>query len=269
MRERKGIMIPFKPIRRSRISDKVAEELKRSIVVGRFKRGEKLPSERALAEAFQVSRVAIHEALRVMEISGFIARRRGAMGGSYVTDLTLEHSINAFEDLFKAGKISIEEIHGVRSVVEAEIARLAALNITADYARKLRDSLAHEEASPESLSEDMARKMALHLILAEACGNRFLETLEKSLMGLIKIAVETMYSEAHGDFDLFKLHPPDMHRPIVDAVVAGDASAAAAASSEHAFAYGENLRRAERAFRRGKRFHTLPDREEPAALVQR
>ena len=114
----------FKPIKQSRVSEEVAEQLKQSIIAGHFKEGDKLPSERDLANEFQVSRVAIHEALRSLESSGFIVTRQGPTGGSYVTELTFESSVNAFRDLYIAEKISISEVHHVRRVVEAEIASL-------------------------------------------------------------------------------------------------------------------------------------------------
>jgi GntR family transcriptional regulator, transcriptional repressor for pyruvate dehydrogenase complex len=245
-------MSTFKPITQHRVSARVAEQLKKSIIVGAFKAGDKLPSERELAEDFQVSRVAIHEALRSLEGSGFITVRQGPAGGSFVTDLTFERSVNAFQDLFVAEKISIEEVHQVRSVVEAEIARLAASRTTDEFARRLRESLSTEELPVEDLASDITRKMAVHFILGEMCGNRFLEALERTLMGLIRIAVETMNRETGGAFDLLKLHPEDMHRPIIEAVIAGDGEAAARAAKEHAFKYGENLRQAEKAYRERK-----------------
>ena len=58
--------------------------------------GEKLPTERELAGQFQVSRVAIREALRKLEHAGFMVTRQGATGGAYVTDLTFEYLVNAF-----------------------------------------------------------------------------------------------------------------------------------------------------------------------------
>ena len=123
----------FKPIKLSRLSDEVIDQLKESILLGHFKAGDRLPSERELAEEFQVSRVAIREALRALENSGFITTRQGATGGAYVTDLTFEHLANAFLDLFLANKISIPELYQVRLLIEPEVARLAALNITYDY----------------------------------------------------------------------------------------------------------------------------------------
>ncbi|MBA4416715.1 MAG: FadR family transcriptional regulator [Syntrophus sp. (in: bacteria)] len=242
----------FKPIRQTRISEEVAEQLKRSIITGNFKEGDKLPSERDLAEEFQVSRVAIHEAMRSLEISGFIETRQGPAGGSYVTELTFERSVNAFQDLYAAEKISIPEILHVRRVVEAEVARLAARNITPEYAQRLKDALEIEElpVQPLSVSEDMDRKMAVHFILAEMSGNRFLEALVRSLMGLIRITVKTI-AEA-GEDGVFRLHPAGMHHPIVDAVIAGDASAAARAAKEHAIEFGDNLSKLEKSYREKK-----------------
>ncbi len=53
-------MPSFKPIKQSRVSGEVAEQqLKQSILLGHFGTGDKLPSERDLAEQFQVSRIAI------------------------------------------------------------------------------------------------------------------------------------------------------------------------------------------------------------------
>ena len=242
----------FKPIRQSRVSDRVAQQMKQAIIIGHSKAGDKLPSERDLAEQFQVSRVAVHEALRSLEAAGFIVTRQGPTGGCYVTDLTFERSVNAFQDLFIAEKISIEEVHHVRSVIESEIARLAAINVTPGYARRLLECVSTEELPTDSLVEDMARKMEVHLILAEMCGNRFLEALERSLMGLIRIAVETMDRDAGGGGVYLHLHPQGMHGPIVDAVVAGDAEAAAEAAKKHATEYGENLRKAEKAYREKK-----------------
>ena len=169
----------FKPIKQLRISEEVAEQLKQSIVSGHFKPGEKLPPERDLAEEFRVSRVAIREGLRKLEHAGFILTRQGATGGAYVTDLNFEYLVNAFLDLFLADKISIPELHHVRLLIEPEVARLAASNITPEYAQQLKEALDIEELPIASLSVDVDRKQRVHFIFAEMCGNRFFEALMK------------------------------------------------------------------------------------------
>ncbi len=69
-------MIRFKPVRQGRISEEIAQQLKESILLGLFKPGDRLPSERDLAEQFRVSRVVIREALRALENLGFILTRQ-------------------------------------------------------------------------------------------------------------------------------------------------------------------------------------------------
>lgn len=233
----------FKPIKQLRISEEVAEQLKESIVSGHFNPGEKLPSERDLAEQFQVSRVAIREALRKLEHAGFIVIRQGVTGGAYVTDLTFEYLVNAFLDLFLADKISIPELHHVRLLIEPEVARLAASNTTSEYAQRLKEALDIEELSITSLSADVDRKQRVHFILAEMCGNRFFEALMRSLLGLTKEVVEAVNPDP--DY----VHPKGMHRSVVEAVVAGNAQAAAEAMKKHTIDFGENFIKMERTYR--------------------
>jgi DNA-binding FadR family transcriptional regulator len=70
----------FKTIKQSRIPEEVLDQLKESILHGKFKSGEKLPSERELIDEFQVSRGVIREAVRALEITGFVVLRQGPAG---------------------------------------------------------------------------------------------------------------------------------------------------------------------------------------------
>lgn len=237
-------MSRFKPIRPVRVSDEVFEQLKQSILLSHFKSGERLPTERDLAEEFQVSRVAIREALRNLENTGFISTRQGATGGAFVTDLTFDHLARSFLDLFLAEKISLPEFYKVRLLVEPEMARLAAARITPEYAQRLREALEAEERPIHSLEEDFERKTAVHFILAEMCGNRFFEALVRSLMELTRRVVEA------GDPDFHFIHPTGMHRPIVEAVLTGNPPKAAQAMKKHAVEFGKILIAREQTFRR-------------------
>jgi len=237
-------MTIFKPIRQLRVSEEVAEQLKQSILLGHFKTGDKLPSERDLAEEFKVSRVAIREALRVLENSGFIATRQGITGGAYVTELSFQNLVSAFLDLFLSDRISIPELHQVRLLIEPTVARLAATRVTPEYARRLKESLEAEMLPVKSVSEEVERKTTVHFILAEMCGNRFLEALVRAVVGLSKKIVETVDPKPHA------LHPAGMHHPIVEAVLAGDPNAAAAAMEKHSIEFGKNLIKMEETYRK-------------------
>jgi GntR family transcriptional regulator, transcriptional repressor for pyruvate dehydrogenase complex len=237
-------MAIFRPIRQLRVFEEIVTQLKESILTGRFKPGDKLPTERELVEEFQVSRVAIREALRTLENSGFIVTRQGANGGAYVTDLNFEFLANAFVDLFLAGKISIPELHRVRLVIEPEIARLAAIVITPEFTQRLTTALEAEEVPTSSLSEDIKMKTAVHYILAEMCGNRFFEAIVRSSMKLTHTLIQ-MVNPAPP----YMMHSAGMHRPIVEAVSAGDPEASSIAMYKHTVEFGEVLMKMEKSYR--------------------
>ena len=130
----------FKPIRQARVSEEVLGQLKEAILLGKFKSGDKLPSERELTEEFKVSRGVVREAIRALEITGFVELRQGPTGGAFVTDLSFDHVGNAFLDLFLANKVSIPELAHVRYYIEPEVARLAALNATEEDKQRLSEA---------------------------------------------------------------------------------------------------------------------------------
>ncbi len=240
-------MAIFKPVRQLRVFEEIVAQLKDSILTRRFEPGDKLPTERELVEEFQVSRVAIREALRTLENSGFIVTRQGANGGAYVTDLTFEFLANAFVDLFLADKISIPELHRVRLIIEPEIARLAALAITPEFGQRLMKALDAEEVPASSLSEDIRVKTAAHYILAEMCGNRFFEAVVRSSMKLTHTLIQMVNPNPP-----YMMHPAGLHRPIVEAVLAGDPEASSIAMHKHTLEFGEILIKMEKTYRTKK-----------------
>jgi GntR family transcriptional regulator, transcriptional repressor for pyruvate dehydrogenase complex len=234
----------FRPIRPVRVSEEITEQLKQAIINGTFKLGERLPAERDLAEQFQVSRLSIREALRKLETNGFVKTRQGVTGGAYVTELTFQYLSDAFLDLFLARKISVPELHHVRLLIDPEIARLAALHITPAFAERLDQAYDDERAPARAQSERIARQTEVHRILAEMSGNRFLEAIVLSVMNMTMrflLAVSPETGDRHRG----------LHRPIVDAVVAGDSEKAFTEMRKHTVEFGEELIRLEEAYTQG------------------
>ena len=234
----------FKPVKQPRISDAVSQQLKKTILSKDLRPGDKLPAEKDLSDQFQVSRVAVKDAIRSLESTGFVEIRQGASGGAYVTDLKFEQLANACIDLFLADKISIHELHHVRMLIEPEVARLATLNMNVEYGERLQRAYECEHPPGASLSEDIASATKVHFILAEMCGNRFLEALVNSLLKLSKKILEEIRPNPPSS-----IHPPGLHGLIVEAVLAGDPDAAAEAMREHAGVFYDNLVKLEKDYR--------------------
>jgi GntR family transcriptional regulator, transcriptional repressor for pyruvate dehydrogenase complex len=235
----------FEPIKPARVSDVALVQLKKAILSGQILQGEKLPAERELAQQLRCSRMAIREAIRALEMSGFVETRQGATGGIYVKEPTFAHLGSVFLDLFLAGKFSIPELHRIRLLIEPEIASLAATNITSESADELKRALEDEKGPFRSLSENIEKRTKIHYLLAEMCGNRFLEAFLRSAIGLNREIVEAVQPE-----DPFAVHARGMHDPIVEAVIAGNPEAAREAMTKHALEFGQSLLKMEEAYRR-------------------
>ncbi|MGD9132048.1 MAG: GntR family transcriptional regulator [Desulfobacterales bacterium] len=234
----------FKPIRQFRISEEVLSQLKESILLGKFKSGEKLPSERELTEEFQVSRGVIREAIRILEITGFVTLRQGPTGGAFVTDLSFDHVGNAFLDLFLANKVSIPELANVRFFVEPEVARLAALNATEEDRKRLTEAQEGEFLSVSTTTARIIQFQRVHHVIAESCQNHFYEAISKSMLRLTFEVVEAV------DPDHEALHMPGEHKHIIDAVISANAEAARAAMQTHMEKFCKNLLEMETVYRR-------------------
>ncbi|MFC1883259.1 FadR/GntR family transcriptional regulator [Thermodesulfobacteriota bacterium] len=220
-------MTNFRPIKTSRVFEDVLIQLKEAILLGIYKSGDKLPSERELTLEFQVSRGVIREAIRALELSGFVAMRQGPTGGAFVTDLTFNQVGNAFLDLFLANKLSMAEVAQVRLHVEPKVAELAALNFSPAYQKVLEDAEKEEFVTPKSYEERIARLTEIHRILAKICSNHFFEAIVRSML---KLTAEVVL-EVEPDHEA--IHGPGEHRPIIDAVIKNDGERASQAMKQH------------------------------------
>ena len=67
----------IRPVLLPRVSDEVAEQIRRLIVGEQLAEGARLPAERELADRFEVSRPMVSQALRMLALMGLIEIRRG------------------------------------------------------------------------------------------------------------------------------------------------------------------------------------------------
>ncbi|HSY66961.1 MAG TPA: GntR family transcriptional regulator, partial [Terriglobales bacterium] len=66
----------FETVRRSRVYEEVAKQIER-LILKKLQPGDKLPSERDLAEMLRVSRGSIRDAIRTLELLGVVETRQG------------------------------------------------------------------------------------------------------------------------------------------------------------------------------------------------
>lgn len=147
-----------------RLYERVADDLARQILGGAFEVGARLPSERLLAEQYDVSRPTIREAVIALEVDGLVEVMTGS--GVYVRATTRANGRAAPMDI---GPFELLE---ARAAIEGESAALAALRISDSQLRSLTvlvEEMAAENKRDVVMSEDADRRF--HLAIAEATQN--------------------------------------------------------------------------------------------------
>ena len=84
----------YTPIQSSKVYERIAEQIEQLILNGELRSGDRLPTERELAEQFQASRTAVREAMKTLAQKGLVNMRPGR--GTIVIDGTskaMRHSL--------------------------------------------------------------------------------------------------------------------------------------------------------------------------------
>ena len=77
--------ILLKPVRRVRLYENAVDQIQTLILRKKYAPGDRLPSERSLAQQFHISRHSLREALRILDVMGLIEIRVG--DGIYVKEI--------------------------------------------------------------------------------------------------------------------------------------------------------------------------------------
>jgi GntR family transcriptional repressor for pyruvate dehydrogenase complex len=128
----------LEPISKSRLSQSAVEAIKAYILDKNLSPGAKLPSERELSEALNISRASVREALRILEIIGLIEVKPGS--GIYFKDYTGDLSI-PLKVWLPINEETLREIFEVRLLIEPRAAGLAAERATPDIVEKMQECL--------------------------------------------------------------------------------------------------------------------------------
>jgi GntR family transcriptional repressor for pyruvate dehydrogenase complex len=170
-----------------RVFEGIFADIRARIVRRELKPGDKLSSERDLAESYGASRAAVREALRSLERGGVIELRKGAKGGTFVRKADTELVTESLNDAISFGGVSIASLTESRTIVLTAVVRLACERGTdADFDRLDESISLTERLSREGDLE--ARRVQLldfYRLLGEAARNEVLVILVSALTDLV------------------------------------------------------------------------------------
>jgi len=221
------------PVRRYRLYQDIVAQIEALLDRGDLRPGDQLPTERTLAEQFQVSRASVREALRALELLGIVETHAG--GGTFVRRAVAGDLARPLSALINRGH-PIADVIEVRGLIEPALAARAAERVMPEELVELREIVAAQErkvAAGESYVEEDTR---FHEIIGRAARNELLVTMLTAVFDVLRASREEWLqtnARAHASLDA--------HRRILAALEAHDPAAAREASAGHIRAVGEGI----------------------------
>lgn len=171
----------------ARLFERVSAQLRRDISNGALRPGDKLPSERDLAEQMGVGRPVVREALRSLEEAGILEFRRGNSGGAFIGTGDTSIVARSISDLLYLGAISLDELMETRASLFRFATELAADRATEDDLARLERSIQETEAAwvEAGMQERVRLVIAFYEYLGMATHNEVLVMLIRSLSEVV------------------------------------------------------------------------------------
>jgi DNA-binding FadR family transcriptional regulator len=189
----------FRPARPRRVFDEIISQVQELISSGQLSSGDRLPSERALAEQFMVSRNTVREALRMLEISGVITLRRGRQGGAFITKPGSQAIASTISQSLSLTDFSLKDLTDCMRWLCGMVIRIAGPRLTAeDFDRLTANTDAG--AAMQNADDRVERALVLtefYTLLAQAADNPVLTVLVESLTSVLRGVVPRLETPDH------------------------------------------------------------------------
>jgi GntR family transcriptional regulator, transcriptional repressor for pyruvate dehydrogenase complex len=178
-------MSKLKPVSRITLGEQVAAQLSDQITEGRWKPGEKLPSESELCMALNIGRSTLREALKSLAFVGMVQMRPG--DGTYVieeSDLLIDRIMS--RGFLKTEK-ELQDVGEARLLIECETAALAAERADSKDLGQIDLLMDEMELSlKESRRDFVELDVEFHLAIAHCAKNQMLYELLTPIRGVLK-----------------------------------------------------------------------------------
>lgn len=233
----------LRPLEPTRLADHVVEQLQELVLTEGLEPGDRLPSERDLADRLGTSRSIISQALRTLSLMGLVEVRPGS--GAYVARNPENMFVASMHLLVRSSQEPLQSVAEVRFLLESGAASRVHEVAGQEEITDIEQAFARLEAATGSTSGWVAADHLFHAAVVRAGGNAYLEALYE--------AVHTsMVSVLYGRWVEREISPTwlvgtnrfkqlDLHRPIVEAVRVRDSEQLGLALSNHHQAILEHI----------------------------
>ena len=194
----------FRFVKRQRVSDEIASQVRALISEGVLKPGDRLPPERELIREFGVSRPSLREALKSLVAQGFLEVKQGDR--TFVKSITSEKLQDPLSLLLKADTQKIFDLIEVRKAIEAWGAFHAAQRGSEEDIKQLEEII---EEMKEALDEGKSwekQDADFHLAMAQATHNTIQTHIMSTIYDLLRESVARVFRDQGKAKKLFSQH---------------------------------------------------------------
>ena len=248
----------FAPIRTKRVFEEICEQVRREMAAGSLRPGDKLPPERELALKLGVSRAAVREALRSLEIAGVVGLHKGARGGAFILKGDPDLVTRSIRDMFHLGRISLDNLTEARTLVMQIAMQLASERIRPTTVAALEKNVDRLTMLPVSgkASERVAISAEFYRLISQATDNTVLQVIIEALTDIVLQQVEESNIE-------FFPNLISHRRRLVEYIASGQDDEAKREMTEHLQRLRRHLMRAERSAAGNKAIRPLAEETSP------
>lgn len=217
----------IEPIKRVNVGEQVFKQLKKMLIEGEWKQGDKLPSENALADLLRVSRITVRQALQRLGAMGLLETRLGE--GSFVKVIDASENMQALVPTAFLSVDDIEQVFEFRQIIDVESVRLAAQRATKGDIEELREihkgmMKLRDEMDPKNFSK---RDTEFHFKICKMTGNTLIIKTNEILREVINSYIEKIIDKMGCATAIA------YHGKIITAIEAGDEKGAVEIMREH------------------------------------
>lgn len=217
----------FKALKNERFFEKVANSIQREILLGNLQPNQKLPSETELAKQFNVGRSAIREALKVLELTGFLYVKRGYNGGTFVKPPDPADSFAATTPFGRA-TTGWEQLMEARKLIETRAAELASARADDEEIAGLWEELERMRSVIGVPARFIDQDVGFHLRIAEVAKNEVFVDVITSVRNYLKKETNELIAQEGALQEILDDHERICHR-----IAARDPAGAAQEMARH------------------------------------
>lgn len=169
----------------------LARELGRRIVAGSIETGTMLDDENALAERYEVSRVVVRDAVKILVGKGLLDVRRGIGTRVRPRDrwILLDDDVLAWHLSAPPSATFLSQLMEIRLAIEPKAARWAAERATADDIAKIEKALKGMEDATDTSESFIIADALFHKAVLKAARNEFLSGFEGVIYSALLVSV--------------------------------------------------------------------------------